>query len=190
MCGSSGSDACLGRARQRSDARHRRLVVEGGGDRRRQGAGDLRDRARRHDVHGLVRAQDRVGHAEPRSGPTRPARGVCCRRSPTARSCSSRRTCSPTRPTSGCSGWRPFLAFVPAFLLWSVIPLGGDFTDGNDGTVDMVRRHHPRPARRPADRHPARAGAELDRRLRDHARRLVVADRSIRCSARCGRRRR
>ncbi len=29
----------------------------------------------------------------------------------------------------------PFLAFVPAFLLWSVIPLGGDFTDGKDGTV-------------------------------------------------------
>ncbi|MAT04151.1 MAG: NADH-quinone oxidoreductase subunit NuoH [Acidimicrobiaceae bacterium] len=31
----------------------------------------------------------------------------------------------------------PFLAFVPAFLLWAVIPLGGDFTDGNDGTVTM-----------------------------------------------------
>ena len=31
----------------------------------------------------------------------------------------------------------PFLAFVPAFLLWAVIPLGGDFTNGNDGTVTM-----------------------------------------------------
>jgi NADH-quinone oxidoreductase subunit H len=31
----------------------------------------------------------------------------------------------------------PFLAFVPAFLLWSVIPLGGDFTNGKDGTVTM-----------------------------------------------------
>jgi NADH-quinone oxidoreductase subunit H len=30
----------------------------------------------------------------------------------------------------------PFLAFVPAFLVWSVIPLGGDFSDGNDGTVE------------------------------------------------------
>ena len=30
----------------------------------------------------------------------------------------------------------PFLAFVPAFLVWSVIPLGGDFTDGKDGTVE------------------------------------------------------
>ncbi len=29
----------------------------------------------------------------------------------------------------------PFLAFVPAFLVWSVIPLGGDFSDGNDGIV-------------------------------------------------------
>jgi NADH-quinone oxidoreductase subunit H len=29
----------------------------------------------------------------------------------------------------------PFLALVPAFLVWSVIPLGGDFTDGKDGTV-------------------------------------------------------
>lgn len=29
----------------------------------------------------------------------------------------------------------PFLAFVPAFLIWSVIPLGGDFSDGKDGTV-------------------------------------------------------
>ena len=29
----------------------------------------------------------------------------------------------------------PFLAFVPAFLVWSVIPLGGDFSDGNGGVV-------------------------------------------------------
>jgi NADH-quinone oxidoreductase subunit H len=29
----------------------------------------------------------------------------------------------------------PFLAFVPAFLVWSIIPLGGDFRDGQDGTV-------------------------------------------------------
>lgn len=31
--------------------------------------------------------------------------------------------------------YAPFLSFVPAFLIWSVIPLGGDFSDGNDGTV-------------------------------------------------------
>jgi NADH-quinone oxidoreductase subunit H len=29
----------------------------------------------------------------------------------------------------------PYLAFVPAFLVWSVIPIGGDFTNGNDGIV-------------------------------------------------------
>jgi NADH-quinone oxidoreductase subunit H len=29
----------------------------------------------------------------------------------------------------------PFLAFVPAFLVWSVIPLGGDFSGDKDGTV-------------------------------------------------------
>jgi NADH-quinone oxidoreductase subunit H len=31
----------------------------------------------------------------------------------------------------------PFLAFVPAFLLWAVIPLGGDFSDGKDGIVTI-----------------------------------------------------
>jgi NADH-quinone oxidoreductase subunit H len=29
----------------------------------------------------------------------------------------------------------PFLAFVPAFLVWSVIPLGGDYSDDNQGYV-------------------------------------------------------
>src|SRR5262245_12495699 len=29
----------------------------------------------------------------------------------------------------------PFLAFVPAFLVWSVIPLGGDYSDNNQGLV-------------------------------------------------------
>jgi NADH-quinone oxidoreductase subunit H len=32
----------------------------------------------------------------------------------------------------------PYLAFVPAFLVWSVIPLGGDFSDGKDGTVTLL----------------------------------------------------
>ena len=31
----------------------------------------------------------------------------------------------------------PFLAFVPAFLVWSVIPLGGDFTHGKDGVIEI-----------------------------------------------------
>jgi NADH-quinone oxidoreductase subunit H len=29
----------------------------------------------------------------------------------------------------------PYLAFVPAFLVWSVIPLGGDFSNGKPGAV-------------------------------------------------------
>ncbi|MFM2077164.1 MAG: NADH-quinone oxidoreductase subunit [Actinomycetota bacterium] len=32
----------------------------------------------------------------------------------------------------------PYLAFVPAFLVWSVIPLGGDFSNGKDGTVIIL----------------------------------------------------
>ena len=32
----------------------------------------------------------------------------------------------------------PYLAFVPAFLVWAVIPLGGDFSDGKDGTVSIL----------------------------------------------------
>ena len=31
----------------------------------------------------------------------------------------------------------PFLSFVPAFLLFAIIPIGGDFNDGNDGTVEI-----------------------------------------------------
>ncbi len=31
----------------------------------------------------------------------------------------------------------PYLAFVPAFLVWSVIPLGGDFSGGKDGSIKI-----------------------------------------------------
>lgn len=31
----------------------------------------------------------------------------------------------------------PFLTFVPAFLLFSIVPVGGDFNDGNAGVVTM-----------------------------------------------------
>ena len=31
----------------------------------------------------------------------------------------------------------PFLSFVPAFLLFSIVPVGGDFNDGNDGVVTI-----------------------------------------------------
>jgi NADH-quinone oxidoreductase subunit H len=32
----------------------------------------------------------------------------------------------------------PYLAFVPAFLVWAVIPLGGDFSNGKDGTISLI----------------------------------------------------
>jgi NADH-quinone oxidoreductase subunit H len=31
----------------------------------------------------------------------------------------------------------PFVTFVPAFLLFSIIPIGGDFNDGNDGIITV-----------------------------------------------------
>jgi NADH-quinone oxidoreductase subunit H len=35
----------------------------------------------------------------------------------------------------------PFLAFVPAFLVWSVIPLGGDFSNGKNGVIKLPGGH-------------------------------------------------
>jgi NADH-quinone oxidoreductase subunit H len=34
----------------------------------------------------------------------------------------------------------PYLAFVPAFLVWTVIPLGGDFRDGKGGVIRLFGR--------------------------------------------------
>jgi NADH-quinone oxidoreductase subunit H len=31
----------------------------------------------------------------------------------------------------------PFVTFVPAFLLFSIIPIGGDFNNGNDGVITV-----------------------------------------------------
>ncbi len=32
----------------------------------------------------------------------------------------------------------PYLAFVPAFLVWAIIPLGGDFSNGKNGDVKIL----------------------------------------------------
>ena len=54
-----------------------------------------------------------AGHAEPhRPEQGRPVR-ASCRPSPTASSCSSRKTCSPTGPTASCSASRRTSSFVP-----------------------------------------------------------------------------
>ncbi|MEX0847930.1 MAG: NADH-quinone oxidoreductase subunit NuoH [Ilumatobacteraceae bacterium] len=34
----------------------------------------------------------------------------------------------------------PYMAFVPAFLVWAIIPLGGDYTNGNGGIVRWFGR--------------------------------------------------
>lgn len=44
---------------------------------------------------------------------------------------------TPTRSDKLVFRLAPFLAFVPAFLVWSVIPLGGDFTGHRDGTISL-----------------------------------------------------
>ena len=84
----------------------------------------------------------------------------------------------------------PFLAFVPAFLVWSVIPLGGDFRDGQDGIVTWFGHETTRAARRPAGR--ASSSCWRCRRSPSTASCSPAgrAARSTRCSAPCGHRRR
>lgn len=32
----------------------------------------------------------------------------------------------------------PYLSLIPAFLMFSIVPIGGDFTNGNDGSVEIA----------------------------------------------------
>ena len=83
-------------------------------------------------------------------------------------------------PAGAVPGRRPGLPGL------SVIPLGGDFSDGHDGTVTWFGHDTTAAAGRPADRHPARAGHVVDRRLRRHAGRLVVGVEVPAARRRCG----
>ena len=53
------------------------------------------------------------------------------------------------------SSWRRSCRVVPAFLTFCIIPLGGDFSNGNDGVVDDLRARDAAAGGRSADRHPA-----------------------------------
>ena len=68
-------------------------------------------------------------------------------------------------PTASCSGSRPFLAFVPAFLVWSRHPARRRLQRRQRRRRRVVRPRHHAAARRPADRHPARAGPERRSRV-------------------------
>ena len=68
----------------------------------------------------------------------------------------------------------PFLAFVPAFLRVVGDPARRRLHRRQRRHRRVVRARHAGAAGRSTDRHPARAGAVVDRRLRGDARRLVV----------------
>ena len=71
-----------------------------------------------------------VGHAEPDRPEQGRVRSACCRHSPTASRLFFKEDLLPTARDRFVFRLAPFLAFVPAFLVWAVIPLGGDFSDG------------------------------------------------------------
>jgi NADH-quinone oxidoreductase subunit H len=43
----------------------------------------------------------------------------------------------PTRAEKGVFILAPFLSFVPAFLLFAIVPIGGDFNHGNNGIITV-----------------------------------------------------
>ena len=43
----------------------------------------------------------------------------------------------PDRAERGVFILAPFLSFVPAFLLFSIVPIGGNFNGGNDGIITI-----------------------------------------------------
>ena len=68
----------------------------------------------------------------------------------------------------------PFLSLVPAFLVFSVIPIGGDFTDEQQGTVELFGHTTYLQLADPPIGVLLDPRLQLDRGLRRDARRLVV----------------
>ena len=131
-------------------------------------------------VHDLARAQGCSAACSSATARTAPARSGCCSRSPTCQA----------RPQGGFFPARarstlPYIAAPvarvrsPRSLAFAVIPFGPGWTvDGYH--INGVGRERP-------DLADPDLRARLDRHLRLHRRRLGVATRSTRCSARCAR---
>ena len=132
----------------------------------------LRRRPRRHDVHGLVRAQGHRRDAEPH----RTEQGRAVRHPADARRRDEADLQGGLPPRSRRSLRVPPGA-VPR-LRAGVPRLVGDparrrLQRRQRRHRRLVRTRHEGAARRSAGRHPVRPGPVVDRRLRDHARRLV-----------------
>ena len=135
------------------------------GHRADQDARRLRRAARRHDVHGVVRAQDHLRHAEPHRSRPRRSMGdpADARRRhqvllqgghPPGRGRQAR------VPVGAGARCRPRVPFVRR--------------DPHRRHDHAVRSHHQPAAGRPAHRHPVPAGDVVARGLRRDARRVVV----------------
>ena len=93
-------------------------------------------------------------------------------------------------PTGCVFRLAPYLSFVPAFLVFAIVPVGGDFSDGKTASSRSS-------ATTPTCSSPTRRSAScsllamsVDRRSTASCSPAGRRARSTRCSARCGRRRR
>ena len=127
-----------------------------------------------HGADGLGRAQGPRRHDQPHR--PQPGRAVGHPPDPRRRRQAVHQGGPDPRPgrPAASSGWRRTCRWSPPSSCSRSCPFGGDFNDGNDGTVAILGPRDLPAARRPADRHPGRAGAVVDRGLRRDARRLVV----------------
>ena len=125
-------------------------------------------------LHDLVRAEDHRRHAEPhRPEPGRAVRAAAepgrrgeglLQGGPRSRSAPTG-WCSSSRRTSRCS---------PRLLVFSVIPIGGSFSDDERGVVSILGRDTLLQLADPPIGILRRPRDVVDRGLRDHARRLVL----------------
>ena len=120
-------------------------------------------------LHGLDGAQGlRLHPGSRRAEPGRPRR-VCCSRSPTSSSCSSRRSCGRRPPTRCCSSLAPIISAAAAFAAFSVVPFGAETT-----LFGLLDRADSAGGDRRQRRRAGHLRDHLDGRLRHRARRLEL----------------